>query len=274
MSDGSENGRATKPGAWEDLNTRIASAAVLVVVGGAAIWAGGIWFLLLAALVAGGMVWELARMTAPDAQPGQTLAIGVGAGLAILAAGGLSHPLWMLALVGPSLALALIPRQDPALSAFYALGLMVAVWALIGLRAGGGIVAVAWLVLVVVASDVMGYFAGRKFGGPKFWPAISPKKTWSGTVAGWIGAGVVGLVFWAFGFGGPGLVLASALTAFAGQTGDICESWIKRRAGVKDASDLIPGHGGLLDRFDALTAAALLVVVLAALGLAPVAVWG
>lgn len=262
-------------GAWADLNTRIASAAVLVVVGLLAIWAGGIWFTLLAALVAGGMVWELARMTAPDAQPGQTLAIGIGAGVAVWAAASLAHPLWLVALAGPALALALTPRRDAALAALYALGLALAVWGLIGLRAGGGISAVLWLVAVVVASDVGGYFAGRRFGGPKFWPAISPKKTWSGTIAGWIGAAVVGLLFWIFGFGGGiGLVIVSALVALAGQMGDILESWIKRRAGVKDASALIPGHGGLLDRFDALTAAALLIVVLAAVGLLPVVVWG
>lgn len=264
----------TAPGTWDDLNTRIASALVLVALGLAAIWAGGIWFLVLCAAVAGGMVWELARMTADaDALPGPSVAIGLGAAAAILLAGGLAHPLWQVALAAPSLALALTERRDRPLAAGYALALMVAVWGLAGLRGLGGIPAVLWLVLVVIASDVAGYFAGRRFGGPKFWPAISPKKTWSGTIAGWIGAAFVGLLFWAAGFGTAGVIWISVLVAFAGQTGDICESWIKRRAGIKDASNLIPGHGGLMDRFDALTGASLLLVVLSALHLLP-AVWG
>ena len=114
-----------------------------------------------------------------------------------------------------------------------------------------------WLVAVVVASDTMGYFAGRLIGGPKFWPRISPKKTWSGTVAGWVGAGLVGAGFAAAGTVPWAYALLSPLIALAGQVGDIVESWIKRRAGAKDSSRLIPGHGGVLDRFDALVGAVL-----------------
>jgi phosphatidate cytidylyltransferase len=119
-----------------------------------------------------------------------------------------------------------------------------------------------WLIGIVIVSDVMGYFAGRSLGGPKFWPAISPKKTWSGTIAGWVGAALVGLGFVLFGTAGWGLVILSPMVAFAGQMGDIAESWIKRRTGVKDSSNLIPGHGGVLDRFDALIAAVVLVMLL------------
>jgi phosphatidate cytidylyltransferase len=134
------------------------------------------------------------------------------------------------------------------------------------LRAGASVI--LWLVAVVVASDVLGYFAGRMLGGPKFWPSVSPKKTWSGTVAGWIGAALVGAGFVILSGASWVLMPVSALVAFAGQMGDIAESWVKRRAGVKDASQLIPGHGGVLDRFDALIGA---VVAVKALGLfAPV----
>ena len=121
---------------------------------------------------------------------------------------------------------------------------------------------VLWLLGVVITSDVMGYFAGRTLGGPKFWPAISPKKTWSGTVAGWIGAAVLGLVFVALGHGSWPLILLSPVVAFAGQIGDIAESWLKRRVGVTDSSKLTPGHGGLLDRFDALVGAMVAVMIL------------
>ncbi len=114
-----------------------------------------------------------------------------------------------------------------------------------------------WLVGVVVASDIGGYFAGRIFGGPKLWPAISPKKTWSGTLGGWGLALGVGFVYWLS--GGPvfffAALLFSVLLAMAAQAGDLFESWLKRKAGIKDSSQLIPGHGGLLDRFDGLLAA-------------------
>jgi phosphatidate cytidylyltransferase len=141
----------------------------------------------------------------------------------------------------------------------YALVILLACLSLILLELRYGVLPILWLVGVVVASDVAGYFAGRSLGGPKFWPAISPKKTWSGTIAGWVGAALVGLGFVLAGQGGWAMVLLSPFVAFAGQMGDITESWFKRRAGVKDASNLIPGHGGVLDRFDALIFAALLV---------------
>ncbi|MEJ1997124.1 MAG: CDP-archaeol synthase [Maritimibacter sp.] len=101
---------------------------------------------------------------------------------------------------------------------------------------------------------------------PSSWPRVSPKKTWSGTVAGWIGAALFGalimpgLLSHEYGYQMPALIAAcvAALLAFAGQMGDIIESAMKRHAGVKDSSQLIPGHGGVLDRFDALIAAAAL----------------
>jgi len=130
------------------------------------------------------------------------------------------------------------------------------------IRNSHGVIGLTWLIAVVVASDVLGYFAGRILGGPKFWPKVSPKKTWSGTVAGWIGAALVGAIYWHFAGFGPEILWISPLIAFAGQMGDIAESAIKRRAGVKDASNLIPGHGGLMDRFDALAFAGVLAVAL------------
>ena len=120
-----------------------------------------------------------------------------------------------------------------------------------------------WLILVVVATDIAGYFAGRALGGPKFWPAISPKKTWSGTAAGWISAAVVGLIFLLITDAGRDLIWISAAVAFASQMGDIAESAVKRRCGVKDSSNLIPGHGGLFDRFDGLLGASLAMLAVA-----------
>jgi phosphatidate cytidylyltransferase len=159
--------------------------------------------------------------------------------------------------------------RPPAL--VYALVIVLACAALIALELRYGVGPILWLVMVVVASDVAGYFAGRALGGPKFWPTISPKKTWSGTLAGWVGAALVGLGFVLAGQGGWVLVVLSPLVAFAGQMGDITESWFKRRVGIKDSSNLIPGHGGFLDRFDALIFAA---VVVGAMTLVAPGIWG
>lgn len=241
-------------GRWQDLRKRVVSAVVLVAVGGAEIWLGGPSFAVLVVLLTGAMVWELAAMTAPGHQ-------NTPLGLAALAAASLGAALFIddsfatAFLLVPALAIALTDRRDRRLSSLYAVAIMVAGYGLVDLRMTAGTPVIIWLVLIVVASDVLGYFVGRILGGPKFWPAISPKKTWSGTVAGWAGAAAVGLTFWGAGYGGPGLVVLSVVIAFAGQMGDIWESWIKRRAGVKDASTLIPGHGGVLDRFDALIGA-------------------
>jgi phosphatidate cytidylyltransferase len=135
---------------------------------------------------------------------------------------------------------------------------------LVHFRLDYGFVWLLWMILCVVATDVSGYFVGRAVGGPKFWPRISPKKTWSGTAGGWVAAACVGLVFdLMFVVVGPEIIVLSVLVSFAGQMGDIAESAVKRRMGVKDASALIPGHGGLWDRFDALLGASLFMILMA-----------
>ena len=114
-----------------------------------------------------------------------------------------------------------------------------------------GLSIVLWLALVVSGTDIFAYLTGSRIGGPKLAPAISPGKTWSGltggvTAAALIGAGGAALV----GMAAVGAALLAALLAVLAQAGDLLESWIKRRAGVKDSGALIPGHGGVLDRFD------------------------
>lgn len=251
-------------GRWADLRKRVVSAVVLIAVGGAEIWLGGPSFAVLVVLLTGAMVWELAKMTAPDHE---NTPLGLAA-IACLSLGVtlvFPDPVTAAFLLVPALAIALTDRRDRRLSSLYSIAIMVAGYGLIDLRMTAGTPAILWLVLIVVASDVLGYFVGRVLGGPKFWPAISPKKTWSGTLAGWAGAALVGLGFVMAGYGTVWLIPLSVLIGFAGQLGDVWESWIKRRCGVKDASTLIPGHGGVLDRFDALIGA---IVALILLGLA------
>ena len=244
-------------GKWADLAPRVLSAIGMIAIGGAAVWQGGFWFSLLAVLISGGMIWELARMLgAPRPEVMGVLAAG-----AMAVGQGWSLGLGSLVLTVVPVIGAFLVVRGRWIFAGYGLALAAAILWFLTTR-GEGIIGLLWVVLIVVASDILGYFAGRILGGPKFWPRVSPKKTWSGTIAGWIGAGVVGAAFAGYGFegtlgGGATVIVLSVLAAFAGQMGDIAESAIKRFAGIKDSSNLIPGHGGLLDRFDALTGAAL-----------------
>jgi phosphatidate cytidylyltransferase len=125
-----------------------------------------------------------------------------------------------------------------------------------------GFAALIFVLLIVWATDIGGYFAGRGIGGPKLWPKVSPNKTWSGAVGGFVGSLAVAGGFAASGLGKalPLLALAGVLSV-ASQLGDLFESAVKRRFGVKDSSHLIPGHGGLLDRLDGLVAALVLAVI-------------
>lgn len=251
---------------WADLRPRLMSASVLLVIGGVEVWLGGWPFLVFIMALVGAMIWEVARLSRPHS-PRRALALGALAAALLFA--DMGWPDWpALALIPilPLIFLAPFPQTQTWTMAKTCAGMSLAIMAaghgLFDLRSEGGALAIVWLLGVVVVSDVAGYFVGRSMGGPKFWPAISPKKTWSGTVAGWIGAGLFGAGFVALGHGAPALIALSALIAFAGQMGDIAESWLKRRAGVKDSSRLIPGHGGVLDRFDALVGAMLAVIVL------------
>ena len=140
--------------------------------------------------------------------------------------------------------------------------ILLAGFGLIQVRDEMGVGWMLWLVLVVVVTDVVGYFAGRAIGGPKFWPKVSPKKTWSGTAAGWVGAALVGLLFSINTGAGLQLIGISIAISMASQMGDIAESGMKRRLGVKDSSNLIPGHGGLMDRFDGMLGGALFLLVI------------
>ena len=249
-------GRASQ---WADLGTRVGSAVGMAVIGGAAIWFGGMALGWLVVVLGGLMAWEVTRLQVPTRPAPEFMGLLAAA---VLAAIIFRHDPRLLPTLGlPSLVLLFMGGRDRLLRAVYLGVVLLAAYAFYAFREGYGLAFTLWLVLLVIACDVMGYFGGRLIGGPKFWPAVSPKKTWSGTIAGWIGAGAVGAVF-AAAYDEPSTVtILSVLAAFAAQMGDIAESAIKRRAGAKDSSALIPGHGGLLDRFDALIGAAVFVIV-------------
>ena len=246
---------------WEDLTARVISGLGLVAAGLLVIWAGGHVLRIAFAGVAAGMVWELVRLLTPEARK-SALAMAGAAGTALLGALYLPPLLALPLLLAPAMAgIAWVPRHRVLYLTFTAV-IIVAAFGMVQLREVSGMVWLLWLVLVIVATDIAGYFAGRAIGGPKFWPRVSPKKTWAGTVAGWIAAGLLSLVFITWYGAGWSLVGLSIAVSMASQMGDIAESWLKRRAGVKDSSALIPGHGGLLDRFDGMLGAALFLLII------------
>jgi phosphatidate cytidylyltransferase len=115
---------------------------------------------------------------------------------------------------------------------------------------------------VVWVTDIGGYFAGRGIGGPKLWPRVSPKKTWAGAIGGFAASLAVAAGFAALSLGRTGTMLVlGAVLSIASQLGDLLESAVKRRFGVKDSSNIIPGHGGLLDRLDGFVAAVVLAAI-------------
>lgn len=253
---------APNPAKWDDLTVRLASSAVMVVVGAFGVIMGGVWFQMLVVFVTAVMVWELWMMIRPD-EP--TKGMLLAALVASVMSGQLADgTFWgmLLFLVVPVIGATQL-RTEIKTFFIFALGIQLAGWGLVHFRMDYGFFWLLWLMSVVIVTDIFGYFAGKSFGGPKFWPAISPKKTWSGTVAGWVGAALVGFIFTLFTNAGLWIILISVVLSFAGQMGDIAESALKRRMGVKDSSTLIPGHGGLFDRFDALLGASLFLVVVA-----------
>lgn len=270
--------RAGPPGKWGDLSRRVASTLVLLGIGVLLAVAQGAWLRLGMAVISAVTFWELAAMTGWRRPARHVTLFGRSRPIALAAIAGVSQavaltglPLAWTALVVPIiLGLPGAARRDRLTYAIFGAAILLVAFGLVGFRENYGLNFVLWLMGVIIISDTAGYFFGRVIGGPKFWPAVSPKKTWSGTIAGWIGACLMGLFLWWAGVGDRTLVWISPLVCFAGQMGDIAESWLKRRAGVKDSSNLIPGHGGFMDRFDAVTGAVLATMVIGLLTSLPV----
>lgn len=248
-------------GGFGDLGVRVASGLALAAMAMTFFYLGGSWTSGMLAVAAALMMWEFRGLVQPknpitDIGLWVMMAGGIGGALV----GQLFGLFWAMAPLGLAVAALVAARRKAwiwnALGVVY-LGVPMAALAHLRGDTNAGLILVAWLVLIVVATDIGGYFVGRLLGGPKLWPAISPGKTWSGTLGGWALAAAVGLGFGLFAPDWPlwSTVLLSVLLGGAAQIGDLGESWVKRRRQVKDSSRLIPGHGGLLDRLDGLVAA-------------------
>jgi len=259
---------------WADLRKRALSALVLGPVAIACIWLGAEAFTGMMALGVALLAWEWVHMC------GRRIRVlpGMAVPLAVFAAGALAvqnQPRLALGVLGLGFLAAWFfahrmaeTLTQPALR--LALGVLyigLAGVALIELRHDNeaGRANVLFLFLIVWASDIGAYAAGRTLGGPKLWPAVSPNKTWSGAAGGLLAAILVAFAV-AFWFSDTprllAVVAAATILGLASQAGDLLESGIKRHFQVKDSSHLIPGHGGLLDRMDGVLAAAPVAAVL------------
>lgn len=206
-----------------DLGLRVLTALVMVAVAGVALWLGGWFWIGFVVLLAGLVLWEW-----------NGLVSGFGVS-------GLAEVLWLF---------------GGAAYVFAAGNAMVQV------RIDYSAIMVAALFIApIVAVDVGAYFAGRLIGGPRIAPSISPSKTWAGLMGGAMASClvVIGVTVWQTDLFGTafiqagdwtGAVIGGVLIAVIAQSGDFFESWMKRRAGVKDSSRLLPGHGGVFDRLD------------------------
>ena len=261
-----------KSARWGDLRLRILSAAVLAPLALACIWIGGAAFAGLLALIAAGLAYEWLGLCGQRASFSAVLifaALPLSVALANLTS--MTDAIGLLVLAtaaGIALARGLSPARPLAFGIPYlGLGGVALVW--LRQPTGSGGVNVIVLLLVVWASDIGAYMAGRAIGGPRLAPAISPGKTWSGALGGLVAAAAVGAAASAILGNGPPSwrpVAFAVLIGVISQAGDLFESQLKRHFGVKDSGTMIPGHGGLLDRLDAVLtaapAAALLALVL------------
>ena len=252
---------------WRDLRTRILTAIILIPLALYAVYAGSWPFQVFLIVVGAGLLMECSRLIHPDIKP-----------------------VWW---GSASLYLALLVILDLSLSALFgawAAGVIMLMLLHMSGResaravmiafvyCGGFIIAFKWLrgdspagfliclfiFAIVWSTDIFAYFVGRLIGGPKLWPAVSPSKTWAGAIGGASAAMLISLAFINLfqGVGSILFVLMALMTSVASQAGDLWESALKRRAGVKDSGNLLPGHGGIFDRVDGLIAAVWVVMLI------------
>jgi phosphatidate cytidylyltransferase len=243
-----------------NLVVRIASAVVLAPVALAAAYFGGWPFIVFWAIAAAGVAWEWFSMVGAGGSRRALLAAGAGllAGLVLGHLGRWDIALDVVLLAAVAAALLGPPARRGWLAAgtLYASAVLFAPMLLRGDPAYG-FLAIVFLFAVVWGTDVFAYFVGRALGGPKLAPRISPNKTWSGSIGGGLAAvGIGGLMGSVLQLSSPAwLALVALVLSVLAQAGDLFESWIKRRFGAKNSSELIPGHGGLMDRLDGFVAA-------------------
>lgn len=267
---------APAPKAGSDLTVRFAMGVAMIAVAVLVTIAGGWFFRAFALAAAAAMLIEWA-----DIHKVPRLSAWLGAalaGLILLGAAEYFYPvgydpetaaeaveitlLSFAPVLGGALLLGLASRRLAMGWGFLYIVLPAFCLVVLSWEDYGGGALILWTFVVTWATDIFAYFAGRAIGGPKLAPKISPNKTWAGLIGGVAGASFAGwAVAWYFQLGTPFLWIGATMGIIA-QLGDLYESWVKRRAGVKDSSSLLPGHGGVLDRLDGLLAVAVAVMII------------
>jgi phosphatidate cytidylyltransferase len=253
---------------WADVGPRFASAIVLIALTATALYIGSYLFAAVVGAVYGGAYreWETMVSRSPLTPMGWVLIALVGvSGLLYPAFGALGSALPIVA----ACVLALFMEREHLvwrLVGILLFGLLIVSILLMRGSGDAGIWAGIYLGTVVWMTDTAAFFSGRQIGGEKLAPDISPSKTWSGALGGLaLGTGA-GLVVWTWLTDSPwwiGVLLSAAISVL-GQAGDLSESAVKRFFRIKDSGDIIPGHGGLMDRLDSLTFGVFLVVIVGA----------
>ena len=251
-----------------DLLPRVLSALVLLSIAGLGLWLGGLVLALLLSVFGAIMLWEyfrlIIRLTKPFAKIA-TVASSALLATALILEDRMNVGAEVLALspvaVGVlvvTMIVVMIPVRKSRLETLF--GAMIPLATFLFFYLHQSVPLAMWLVVaVVISTDVSGYFFGKILGGPKFWPSLSPNKTWAGTASGWVMAAIIALVVGMRADDPFATTIVAVaflvIVAFAAQMADIAESALKRRAGVKDSSNILPGHGGALDRFDGMLGA-------------------
>ena len=252
-----------------DLWPRVAAAVAMGTVAVAATWIGGFLFAAFWWLASIVVLWEWQRLVGGERLiVARVLAGAVALALAALSALHNSIAGVVAALILGAAAVGWIAggRQGiwAAAGVLYA-GALVASVGLLRVSPSFGMASILWLFAVVWGADIAAYFAGRLIGGPRLWPRVSPGKTWAGAIVGAFAGAALGLMLGAWTNRLAALFWLGLATAIVSELGDLFESALKRRFGVKDSSGLIPGHGGLMDRLDAFTSASFFAAVVAIL---------
>lgn len=247
------------------LKQRILSACVLLPLPVLALYYGSPWFELLCAVILTAMGWEWEKLVLKRfSVSGMLIAV---TGICCVFALDLNEAVaWILPAVMTAVLYLTVRKQQVEHKKLFAFGMAYSVYPMVAwtfVLQNFGFISTIWLIGTVWAMDTGAYLFGKTIGGPKLCPKISPKKTWAGLIGGMLTSAAWGLACAKFGGAEyQPVMIASAVFGAISQGGDLLESWIKRYLGVKDSSDLIPGHGGIFDRMDALLIVAPVIVLL------------
>ena len=261
MSEGKAVPAAVAGQGSRNLLMRVVAALVLAPLAIAAAYAGSWWWIAPVTLLAIGLFVEWLTVVGSAREKSVVAAGVVALAVAGLCLGFARVELALVALGLGAAATALLSSRQRGWTSggFLYAGAAQMASVVVRLDSATGFVGLVFVMLIVWVTDIGGYFAGRGIGGAKLWPRVSPNKTWAGAIGGFGASLVVALGFAALDLGHAwSLLMLAAVLSVIAQLGDLFESAVKRRFGVKDSSHIIPGHGGLMDRLDGFVAAMVL----------------